>query len=272
MARVTGLGGIFFKSHDPEALKAWYRRHLGIDAGAAEDGALFRWREAEAPHRPRYTVWSPFRHDTRYFEPSRQPFMINYQVDDLDALLADLRGAGVAVDDKLETYDYGRFAWLTDPDGNRIELWEASDAVEKPSPRTVTYPIGGGCLCRALRFNLGTAPIRSGYCHCRFCQLNSGAPVVAWVEVAIESFAYAAGTPVVYRSSSWGQREFCAACGSYLLYREQHAPTTVSINTASLDDPSLFPPTHHIFASRRIPWFDTADELPRYDEAAIPPT
>ena len=89
-----------------------------------------------------------------------------------------------------------------------------------------------------------------------------------WAEVPIEAFAYIVGQPGVHYSSSWGQREFCAACGSFLVYRDRRRATSVSINTASLDDPSAFPPTHHLFASRRIPWFDTADDLPRYDEAA----
>jgi hypothetical protein len=126
----------------------------------------------------------------------------------------------------------------------------------------------GGCLCGAVRLRIDASPTSTGYCHCRFCQINSGAPVVAFVEVPIGAFAYVRGTPGVYRSSSWGQREFCAACGSFLLYRNRHQATTVSVNTASLDDPSAFPPTHHVFASRRIPWFDTADDLPRHAEFA----
>lgn len=132
-------------------------------------------------------------------------------------------------------------------------------------------PVDGGCLCGAVRFRVSATPVRSGYCHCRFCQLNSGAPVVAWLEVPIDGFAYLAGTPGVYRSSPWGQREFCASCGSFLVYRNQDRPNTVSVNTASLADPARFPPTHHVFASRRICWFDTADDLPRYDEFAPSP-
>lgn len=134
------------------------------------------------------------------------------------------------------------------------------------------YPLEGGCLCGTVRFRISAPPAKSGYCHCRYCQLNSGAPVVAWIEVAIDAFAYVSGAPGVYRSTSWGQREFCAACGSFLLYRDRQAPHTVSINTASLDDPSPFPPTHHVFASRRIPWFNTADQLPRHAETAPPST
>ena len=269
MARVTGIGGIFFKSKDPEALKKWYRRHLGIESRKSDVGARFDWQESTEPHRSAYTVWAPFRHDTRYFDPSKQSFMINYRVDDLDALVGSLKAAGIAVHDDTEPEAYGRFAWLMDPEGNRIELWAPAPDSPKAAKRgDVRYPFEGGCLCRAVRFRVAAPPVRSGYCHCRFCQLNSGAPVVAWAEVAIDAFAYTGASVGVFRSSSWGQREFCPACGSYLVYREQQAPKTVSINTASLDDPSLFPPTHHIFASRRIPWFDTAVGLPRYDEAA----
>jgi hypothetical protein len=129
----------------------------------------------------------------------------------------------------------------------------------------------GGCLCGAVRLRIAAPPIKSGYCHCRFCQLNSGAPVVAFVEVPLAAFAYVGGSPGVYRSSAWGQREFCAACGSFLVYRDQKDATTVSVNTASLDDPSPFAPTHHVFASRRIAWFDTADDLPRHAEFAPSP-
>ena len=267
MARVTGIGGIFFKSKDPEALKKWYRRHLGIESRKSDVGVRFDWRESREPHRSAYTVWAPFPHDTRYFDPSKQPFMINYRVDDLDRLVADLRAAGVTVHDDAEPEAYGRFAWLMDAEGNRVELWApAQESPKTTKPRQARYPVEGGCLCRAVRFRVAAPPMQSGYCHCRFCQLNSGAPVVAWAEVAIGAFAYTGAAPGVFRSSSWAQREFCQACGSFLLYREQEAPKTVSINAASFDDPSLFPPTHHVFASRRIPWFETIDDFPRYDE------
>ena len=125
MKHVTGIGGIFFKVKDPITIKQWYREHLGIDAG--EYGATFNWRDNEHPDTVGQTVWSPFPHDTKYFDPSQAPFMINYRVVDLDGLLAKLRAAGVSVDDRVESYDYGRFAWIIDPEGNRIELWEPSD-------------------------------------------------------------------------------------------------------------------------------------------------
>ena len=123
MKKVTGIGGIFFKVQDPDKLRHWYSQHLGIecnDYGAAD----FQWREAENPDRPGKTVWSLFPSDTRYFDPSDREFMINYRVANLDALLAELRGNGVSVEERIEEYEYGRFAWIMDPEGNRIELWE----------------------------------------------------------------------------------------------------------------------------------------------------
>jgi predicted enzyme related to lactoylglutathione lyase len=131
MKRVTGIGGIFFKAQNPTSLKEWYREHLGIDAG--EFGATFTWRDSENPEKEGQTAWSPFPHDTKYFEPSTASFMINYRVADLDGLLAAMRTAGLSVDDRIESYDYGRFAWITDPEGNRIELWEPT-AVSPDNP------------------------------------------------------------------------------------------------------------------------------------------
>jgi catechol 2,3-dioxygenase-like lactoylglutathione lyase family enzyme len=122
MERVTGLGGVFLKADDPERMYEWYERHLGL---AREEGVfLFRWRHAGDPEKPGMTVWSLFRRDSTYFDPSRAPFMINFRVADLDGLLAALRAEGVTVDDKREDSEYGRFAWILDPEGNRIELWE----------------------------------------------------------------------------------------------------------------------------------------------------
>ena len=128
MKKVIGIGGIFFKAKDPEGLRQWYGKHLGIES-EGESGASFHWREVDNPEQQCLTVWSPFPHDTKYFEPSAAPFMINYRVADLDSLLAQLRAEGVEVDPRVEEYDYGRFAWVMDPEGNRIELWEppASD-------------------------------------------------------------------------------------------------------------------------------------------------
>lgn len=123
MERVTGIGGIFFKSDDPEALADFYRRQLGVETSFGS-GAVFRWREDDDPERRASTAWSVFPRDTNYFAPSTASFMLNFRVRDLDRMLAQLRAAGVAVDERVEASDFGRFGWFVDPDGNRVELWE----------------------------------------------------------------------------------------------------------------------------------------------------
>lgn len=123
MERVTGIGGVFFRAEDPTRLGGWYRRHLGIpvnDSGYCD----FRWRDEDDPARLGRTVWSLFPADSDYLGSGESGFMINYRVADLDGLLAALREEGVEVEDGIEEHEYGRFAWITDPEGNRIELWE----------------------------------------------------------------------------------------------------------------------------------------------------
>jgi len=122
MARVTGIGGIFLRSSDPKALAAWYAQHLGVklnDWG----GASFDWTD-EVPATTGTTAWSIFPADTTYFGSASQQSMVNYRVDDLDALLAQLAAAGVSIDPNRMNESYGKFAWITDPDGNRLELWQ----------------------------------------------------------------------------------------------------------------------------------------------------
>jgi predicted enzyme related to lactoylglutathione lyase len=126
-ARVVGIGGIFFKARDPEALGAWYRDHLGL-ALADWGGVTFEPTMASPAGRPSTLVWSLFPAETQYFEPSTSPFMINYRVDDLDQVLTALRAEGCAVDERVESSEYGRFGWVTDPEGNRLELWEPPHA------------------------------------------------------------------------------------------------------------------------------------------------
>jgi predicted enzyme related to lactoylglutathione lyase len=122
--KVTGIGGVFFKAKNAERLAAWYQEHLGI---AVNDGhADFIWRDHEKPGEVGRTVWSVFPADTDYFGPTRPAFMINYRVSNLERMLEQLRRDGVTVE-KVEDYDYGRFAWITDPEGNRIELWEPKE-------------------------------------------------------------------------------------------------------------------------------------------------
>jgi hypothetical protein len=125
-------------------------------------------------------------------------------------------------------------------------------------------PLEGGCHCRALRYRIGATPTDAGYCHCRICQLTTGAPVAAWAEVPIAAFAMTAGQAAVYRSSAWGERHFCGTCGAQILYRDSDAPQTVSINTATLDDPAALPPRRHIYTDSQISWLDMADDLPRH--------
>jgi catechol 2,3-dioxygenase-like lactoylglutathione lyase family enzyme len=120
--KILGIGGIFFKSIQPQAMKDWYGQHLGLaDSG---QGVMLPWREKDNPEREQMTIWSVFPGDTQYFQPSPAPFMINYIVDDLDALLERLAKAGVRIDPKRQDESYGRFAWIYDPDGNKIELWQ----------------------------------------------------------------------------------------------------------------------------------------------------
>jgi catechol 2,3-dioxygenase-like lactoylglutathione lyase family enzyme len=123
MKRVTGIGGIFFKSRDPKALGEWYRQHLGLEV-ADWGGVAFKWVTSENPTGTGTTTWSPFKEDTSYFAPSMASFMINFRVHDLHALLAALRSEGCAVDDKVDESEYGKFGWVLDPEGNRVELWE----------------------------------------------------------------------------------------------------------------------------------------------------
>jgi predicted enzyme related to lactoylglutathione lyase len=121
MKRVTGIGGIFFKANDPSKLENWYAKHLGIVPG--EDGSVaFAWGSDDA--KVGHTIWAPFPRDTEYFAPSSAPFMINYRVENLDALLEQLQLEGVEIDPKRDNGEFGKFAWIMDPEGNRIELWE----------------------------------------------------------------------------------------------------------------------------------------------------
>lgn len=129
MARVTGVGGVFLRSADPKALVAWYKKHLGMEVGSC--GAAFLWTD-EVPRGTGMTVWSAFAGDTTYFGEGNQAVMINYRVDDLDALLADLVAAGVWVDPKRMDESSGRFAWIKDCDGNRIELWQPLEPSHEP--------------------------------------------------------------------------------------------------------------------------------------------
>ena len=122
--RVTGIGGLFFKTKDPEASKNWYKKHLGFNTD--DYGCTFWWKDKDGSDCS--TQWSPFKEDTTYFNPSSKDFMFNYRVADLEELLKVLHEEGVTIVGDMETYSYGKFAWILDNDGNKIELWEPIDS------------------------------------------------------------------------------------------------------------------------------------------------
>ncbi|QIP15419.1 VOC family protein [Spirosoma aureum] len=122
MKRVTGIGGLFFKAEKPDELRNWYGTHLGFQTD--QYGATFEWRHADDAEQKGYTQWSTFAKDSTYFAPSSKDFMVNFQVENLTELLAVLKAEGVTVIGEIEEYDYGKFGWIMDPEGNKIELWE----------------------------------------------------------------------------------------------------------------------------------------------------
>lgn len=123
MKRVIGIGGIFFNSPDPVSLRAWYKEHLGIDV-QEWGGAVFKWADPEGVPTAGTTVWTVGDANGNSFAPSTAPFMINYRVADLHALVEVLRAEGCTVLDRVDDSEYGKFAWIIDPDGNKVELWE----------------------------------------------------------------------------------------------------------------------------------------------------
>ena len=125
MKKVTGIGGIFFKCKDPNKMKDWYHNNLGLNTN--DYGALFEWYEGDDNKKKGLTTWSPFSETTKYFEPSSKDFMINYRVDDLESLVAELKSNGVTFVDEIASYDYGKFVHILDAEGNKVELWEPAD-------------------------------------------------------------------------------------------------------------------------------------------------
>ncbi|MDO6812688.1 VOC family protein [Tenacibaculum soleae] len=122
--KVLGIGGVFFKTEDTAKTKDWYKENLGFTTD--DWGTTFWWKDNDG--KKASTQWSPFANDTKYFEPSKKDFMFNYRVENLKELLEELKQKGVTVLDKVEEYDYGKFGWIIDLDGNKIELWEPNDA------------------------------------------------------------------------------------------------------------------------------------------------
>ncbi len=136
MKRVTAIGGIFFKCKDPEAQQHWYAQHLGI--AMDKYGTSFEWRHSDDATKKGYSVWSPFEKETDYFGDASQQYMINYRVENLEALVEQLRNEGVTIVDAIEQYEYGKFVHILDGEGNRVELWEANDEVYAQMLNAVT--------------------------------------------------------------------------------------------------------------------------------------
>ena len=131
LTRVTGIGGVFFKSGDPSLTREWYLTHLGI---AFQDwgGFSFLWQERDQPSETGYTVFGVFSDSTEYFSPSNEPYMLNFRVADLDGLVAALRDEGVEIAGEIEQHPNGKFAWILDPEGRKVELWEPVPSSEDP--------------------------------------------------------------------------------------------------------------------------------------------
>jgi len=125
MKRVTGIGGLFFKTKDPDKIKDWYKKHLGIETD--QYGATFNWIKENG--QKGFTAWSPFKDSTTYFQPSEKEFMFNYRVENLEEILKVLKEEGIEQVGTIEVFDYGKFGWILDPEGNKIELWEPVDRV-----------------------------------------------------------------------------------------------------------------------------------------------
>ena len=125
MKRVTSIGGIFFKCKDTDKMKSWYSKHLGLNTD--QYGTSFEWRHADNKEKKGFTAWSPFKEDTKYMEPSSKDFMINYRVENLEMLVEVLKEEGVKILDEIETFEYGKFVHILDPENNKIELWEPND-------------------------------------------------------------------------------------------------------------------------------------------------
>jgi predicted enzyme related to lactoylglutathione lyase len=125
MKKVTGIGGIFFKCKDPNKMRNWYKKHLGLNTN--QYGTVFEWHQGEDSTKKGFTTWSPFAEKTTYFEPSTKDFMINYRVENIETLVAGLIKEGVTVVDTIETYEYGKFVHILDAEDNKIELWEPND-------------------------------------------------------------------------------------------------------------------------------------------------
>ena len=160
MRRVTGIGGIFIKSANTQRMRDWYQKHLGIDI-QQWGGAAFAWKGAENPEGVGTTVWNVFEASSSYFDPSKANFMVNYRVANLKRVLKELRAEGVAVADKVEESEYGKFSWIMDPEGNRLELWQPP-APKRKSTRATT---ASSCSRRPCSMCAMPTPISAAACH-----------------------------------------------------------------------------------------------------------
>ncbi len=129
MKKVTGIGGIFFKSKDPKKMNEWYKTNLGFDTSPY--GTSFEWRENDDTSKKGLTQWNPFEESTEYFAPSAKDFMINYRVENLEALVEQLKSDGVTIVDNIEDSAYGKFVHILDLEGNKVQLWEPKDSEEE---------------------------------------------------------------------------------------------------------------------------------------------
>ncbi len=140
MAKVIGLGGLFFLCKDVDATRAWYTRVLGIEIDDFGGSSFSHASAAGVFPKGAQTIWAPFKSDSDYFKPSTKPYMINFRVDDLNGLVASLREAGCLVDEKTEEFEYGKFGWVMDPEGNRLELWEPPSDLDANNNFTSSEP------------------------------------------------------------------------------------------------------------------------------------
>ena len=136
-------------------------------------------------------------------------------------------------------------------------------AASKPKPARFV----GGCLCGAIRYRVVGEPIDAGYCHCKICRRSAGAPVLAWATFPITGFSFTRGKPGTFHSSRRALRQFCAGCGTQLVFRKTRGAETIDVNLVTLDRPEAIRPQYHIWTASRLPWFDTRDELPRHTDA-----
>ena len=125
LKKVTGIGGIFFKCKEPNKMREWYQTHLGLNTN--KYGTVFEWHQGSDSTKKGFTQWSPFNEKTKYFEPSTKDFMINYRVENMEALITELKKNGVMIVDTIQTVEYGKFVHILDVEGNKVELWETND-------------------------------------------------------------------------------------------------------------------------------------------------